>query len=313
MSCQEYFERVKNIVEVIKSLGSTLADDMHLEDELPEREPRGGYMDEQKRLAKDRIHDKTIAYGLLVRADRGRYGKLIEEVENDFLKGHDDYPKTPTEAYNLLVNYWNYMTVNNRNFNQGLDQVAFVTEGKRQRTDGDTIKFPHIKGFKCGQFGHYKSDCPGKQNQKSGELAVTLTTLQVTLVVIKEQIDPMWILCDSESTVDIFKNGKMLTDIGKTRNPIRIKGIDGNIIEVKEEGTLLGYGRVYYHPQVAANMMSFFNMAKRFQSVTYNNRDTDAFRVMRDDRSVMEFVPSKEGLYYYDYNVSIEHSQKNVQ
>jgi hypothetical protein len=76
---------------------------------------------------------KTIAYGLLTRADKGRYGKLIEEIENDFLKGHDDYLKTPTEAYNLLVNYRNYVTVNKRTVIQGgLDQVAFLTDGKNQ-------------------------------------------------------------------------------------------------------------------------------------------------------------------------------------
>jgi hypothetical protein len=33
------------------------------------------------------IQNKTIAYGILARADRARYGKLIEEVEYDFLKG----------------------------------------------------------------------------------------------------------------------------------------------------------------------------------------------------------------------------------
>jgi len=30
MSCQEYFKRVRNIVEVIKSLGGSLYDDKHL-------------------------------------------------------------------------------------------------------------------------------------------------------------------------------------------------------------------------------------------------------------------------------------------
>jgi hypothetical protein len=35
-SCQEYFERVQNIVDVIKILGGTLCDDMHLADELPD-------------------------------------------------------------------------------------------------------------------------------------------------------------------------------------------------------------------------------------------------------------------------------------
>jgi hypothetical protein len=34
MSCQEYFEKVRNLVDVIKSLGGTLSDDMHLVDKL---------------------------------------------------------------------------------------------------------------------------------------------------------------------------------------------------------------------------------------------------------------------------------------
>jgi hypothetical protein len=96
---------------------------MHLQEELPERDrPRNGYTEQQKREARERIQNKTIAYGILARADRARYGKLIEEVENDFLKGHDDYPKNPTEANNLLVNYRNYITVNKRtNVQGGLD------------------------------------------------------------------------------------------------------------------------------------------------------------------------------------------------
>lgn len=64
-------------------------------------------------------------------ADRGRYGKSIEEIENYYLKGHGDYPKTPTKAYNLLVNCKNSVTVTKRNASQGgLDQVAFVANEK---------------------------------------------------------------------------------------------------------------------------------------------------------------------------------------
>jgi hypothetical protein len=130
MSCQEYFERVRNKVDVIKSLGGSLADDMHLKDELPEREPRNGYTAEQLAGARKKIQNKTIAYGILVRSDRSRYGKLIEEIENDFVKGNNDYPETPTEAYNLLVNYRSYNN-QKRPINQGgLDHVAFLTEGK---------------------------------------------------------------------------------------------------------------------------------------------------------------------------------------
>jgi hypothetical protein len=160
------------------------------------------------------------------------------------LKGHDDYPKTPTDAYNLLVNYHNYITVNKRTVAQGgLDQVAFVTDGKRQRVEG---RFPHIKCFKCGEFGHYKSDSTkkvknGENNEGSTEPAqVTLITQHFVLAVAKQVINPMWILCDNESTVDVFNNKIMLRNIRKTRNPIRIKGIEGNAINVEEIGDLLG-------------------------------------------------------------------------
>ena len=164
----------------------------------------------------------------------------------------------------------------------------------------------------CNQFGHYKSDCPGKVNNQSetheevSTPQITLTTLHISLAVTREQINPMWILCDNESTVDVFKNKSILVNIRKTNNPIRLKGIEGNMIEVGEKGDLLGYGRVYYHPQVTANVLSFFNMAKRFQSIVYNNQERDAFLVTRDNGSIMECVPSRSGLYYYDFNKSIK-------
>jgi hypothetical protein len=97
MSCQECFERIRNVVEVIKSLGGFLCNDMHLSDELPTRPP-SGYMDVQYKEARERILNKTLGYGILVRADHGRYGKLIEEIENAYLKGNNDYPTNPTEA-----------------------------------------------------------------------------------------------------------------------------------------------------------------------------------------------------------------------
>jgi len=39
--------------------------------------------------------------------------------------------------------------------------------------------------------------------------------------VTKQEINPMWILCDSESTVDVFRNRDILVNIKKTDKPIR--------------------------------------------------------------------------------------------
>jgi len=122
----------------------------------------------------------------------------------------------------------------------------------------------------------------------------------------KESIDPLWILCDNVSTVGIIKNRNMVTDIRVTNNPIEITGIGGQPIQIKHIGDLRGYGTVYHHPDVAANILSFYNLSKRFKSVTYDNNKKDAFIVERNDGSKMEFIPSKEGLYHYDFKLSIE-------
>jgi hypothetical protein len=151
-------------------------------------------------------------------------------------------------------------------------------------------------------------------NERHEQAQVTLTTMHVTLAVAKQEIDPMWILCDSESTVDVFRNKSLLANIRKTSKPIRLKGIEGQTIDIEEEGDLLGYGPVYYHQQVTANVLSLYNMARRFQSIVYNNKTRDAFLVTRDNGTIMEFVPSTSGLYYYDFNISVtRHKDKSLQ
>jgi hypothetical protein len=63
----------------------------------------------------------------------------------------------------------------------------------------------------------------GDNSETAAKPQVTLITQHVALVVSKQAINPMWILCDNESTIDVFNNSKiMLKNIRKTRNPIRI-------------------------------------------------------------------------------------------
>jgi hypothetical protein len=58
----------------------------------------------------------------------------------------------------------------------------------------------------------------------------------------------------------------MITNIRKSKKPIRLKGTEGNTIKVDKEGDLLGYGSVYYNPHVTNNALSFFNTAKKIKS-----------------------------------------------
>lgn len=40
--------------------------------------------------------------------------------------------------------------------------------------------------------------------------------------------------------------------------------------------------------------------------MSFDNKVKDVFVVMRDNGSTMEFIPSKEGLYQYDFNWSVQ-------
>ena len=45
-----------------------------------------------------------LACAFLLGSDRRRYGKLLENLENEFTQKTDKWPKTITDAYSLLLN-----------------------------------------------------------------------------------------------------------------------------------------------------------------------------------------------------------------
>ena len=60
-------------------------------------------------------------------ADRSRFGKIIEDLENSHLLGDDVYPKTINDAYNLLC-HWKQDVRNNTRISDGAITPASVTE-----------------------------------------------------------------------------------------------------------------------------------------------------------------------------------------
>jgi hypothetical protein len=149
-SVQSYYESFMNTVEVIEHCGGDIGTDRSLVDEMLGGRERSiasaTMMIDAEKLAKE----KYLACAFVMGADKTRYGRLMEDLENSFTQGSDKYPKTMGEAYNLLVNWkqnpQNYMHVVD-NTHDGTMFVTTITD-----VGGDSVF--HGKCWICKQAGH---------------------------------------------------------------------------------------------------------------------------------------------------------------
>jgi hypothetical protein len=56
-------------------------------------------------LTKELTQDRFLARILLMGADKGRFGKLLDELNNNYIAGTDRYPKTLDDTIKLLTRY----------------------------------------------------------------------------------------------------------------------------------------------------------------------------------------------------------------
>jgi len=87
-----------------------------------------------------------MVMGFIFGFDRVRFGKLIEDLENQHTKGIKCFPQTLIEAFALLNNWKN--NPKNRKLILG-DGVAFINKGGKGSTkDKSQVKKDHTTGFK---------------------------------------------------------------------------------------------------------------------------------------------------------------------
>jgi len=133
--------------------------------------------------------------------DKARYWKYLEDLENDFLNGRNDYPTTLNHAYKILSNY---KTSNSLNRNSaGKDGVAFILDiievSEEQilllnTEDGDgqgddeaeaaarrKRKFSFKKCYNCNKRGHIAKDCRLPQRKANNDKYSTTTETTTTL------------------------------------------------------------------------------------------------------------------------------------
>ena len=100
----------------------------------------------------------SLATLFIMNSNRQRYGQLRQDLENDYLKGHANYPTDMIEARKLLTNYKNLSKSSGQQSNQyrkqSNDGVAFA------QADGNGPK-SEARCWKCNKKGHfaYENKC----------------------------------------------------------------------------------------------------------------------------------------------------------
>jgi len=290
---------------------------------------------EYEQKAKKRLLAMDFLFG--ARADV--YQELIVDLENDFLKGHDYFPISVTEAFHLLSNYGlkkglGAQQVQGGRRNRGNFNIlqaggkTNATDSKNGRTDG--IVHKGIECFRCKRTGHYSNKCPVVLLQQSGEAAspsndsTTVTThhsdhtdeeyvgpflgkgfLQVKISLAQSKysgLNDNWILLDTQtSNCVIFRNQRFLYNVRKYRGSGLILRSNGGEMNTNHVGELGGYGTIWYNPNSLANILSLTNVRKVFR-VTMNTRPEDPkpIIIVHTGYADLKFIEHSLSLYVFN-------------
>jgi hypothetical protein len=109
-----------------------------------------------------------------------------------------------------------------------------------------------------------------------------------------------FVLLDSDSTVSIFNNPTMLNDIHEVDAPLVLQSNGGGHCVTSQMGFIKDFGKVWFHPNSIANILSLAQVRKA-RRITMDSSADAAFHVhLSDGSGYTRFKEHSSGLYLYD-------------
>ena len=303
-------------------------DGIDVEDEVSVQE-------DELRKYEEKAKMKFLALTFLSGAKADQYGDLLVDLENDSLKGYDNFPNNVVEAYHMMANYATKRkpAIHVPKRYGKPHAVGFLQEGvvndKSAVPGTDGVVHSNIKCYACQKKGHYADKCPHSmfQHRAPASLDTSNREPQDLYGTDDVNVDPellgfgfmqmcmtqndryaglnrAWVLLDTQSNVDIFCNKHLLKDVRRIEGPgLHLRSNGGTMI-ANMIGDIPGYGTVWFHPRSLANILSFSNIRKRF-NVHMNTGPNDpnpSIVVFKPNGKKVTFSEHSMGLYVHNTN-----------
>jgi Reverse transcriptase (RNA-dependent DNA polymerase) len=163
----------------------------------------------------------------------------------------------------------------------------------------------NITCFRCEAAGHYANNCPNQtgvqllQHETAPPAAVTDHFNDFSFAQHGfHPIPNTWVLLDSESTVSVFNNARLLHNIRPSATTVTVHTNGGTQVS-SYIGDIPNFGPVWFNPQSLANILSLAAVRKVCR-VTMDSAVNPSFHVHKLDGSTMIFNEFTSGLYYHD-------------
>jgi len=174
----------------------------------------------------------------LTKANKERYGDLVNQITNNVRRGAEEYPKTVAEAYDILLKYkppfaHKMKSETGRNTAFGATErplTRTTTAAEPRVTDGSGEE--KRRCHRCGERGHLRKNCPMKGQtkqsveafgqEKSG-MAVSFSA-DSTLEKSGGGAVLVW---DSGTTRHLINRPELLRDVRELDKPVKVQGAGG--------------------------------------------------------------------------------------
>ena len=157
----DYLDRFINLVNMAESYDAKLYDQAMFkiaqDSTVYSTTAEADIQDDELKMIETTAREIYLSCAFVINSDLKRYGHLIEELENDYTKGNDNYPRNMVNAYQLLNEYnqWNPRVTLPES-----SGFAFSQQGNNKSAQRTTEWKKKATCHNCGQKGHIRPECP---------------------------------------------------------------------------------------------------------------------------------------------------------